>query len=74
MFNLGDVSSVELLADLLDADLNTEKLGDGVIGLLQRQTSVVDLQCLQFDRDSSNLLSPVHNKRSVLLPIFFFIK
>ncbi|XP_063433362.1 ATR-interacting protein-like isoform X2 [Mytilus trossulus] len=61
----GDVPGVELLADLLDSDLGTEKSGEekGIVGLLQKRTSVVDLQFLQFDRDSSNLLSPVHNKR-----------
>lgn len=59
----GQISSVELLADLLDADLSSEKSGDGVIGLLQKKSSVIDLQNLQFDRDSSNLLSPVNNKR-----------
>ncbi|CAC5410309.1 ATRIP [Mytilus coruscus] len=61
----GDVPGVELLADLLDSDLGTEKSGEekGIVGLLQKRTSVVDLQSLQFDRDSSNLLSPVNNKR-----------
>jgi len=61
------VSGVELLADLLDADLSAEMSGEekGIVGLLQKQTSVVDLQSLQFDRDSSSLLSPIPNKKLV---------
>jgi len=59
----GCLSGAQLIASLVDA--GTESGADrGIVGLLQTQTSVLDIQAFQFDRDtSSNLLSPVCNKR-----------